>query len=185
MAISLTKTIPKTSSLGGYSIAGGGSGTTACKITLVGIENITGNTKKSLIKIKIPQSKTTRVKSPSDKSINYIVDLKRMDDTIKIRGWLEDTDANDNSIEVDGSPETAATTAWEKYYALRAMCASGGSLTNLIIDNVEYKSTTQEAFLEAITFIAKSTDGSALNVTQGDHIARITVELDIYLGDER
>jgi len=184
MAISLTKTIPKTSSLGGYSIAGGGFGTTACKITLSGV-SIIGNTKKALIKIKIPESKTTQAASPSDKANNYIVDLKRVDDTIKIRCELTDTDANDNSIKVDDTAEDQATTAWEKYYALRAMLATGGPLTNLTIDNVEYKNTTQEAFLEDITYTAKPTGGTALNTTQGDHIARLTVELTIYLGDER
>jgi len=184
MAISFTKTIPALSSLGGYSIAGG-SGNTSCKITLAGAQNITANTKKSLIKIKTPQSETTQDANPSDKTVNRIIDLKRVDDTIKIRGELEDTDANDTSVLVDGSAEDQATTAWEKYWILRAMCTRGGPLTNLTIDNVEFKSTTQEAYMEAITMIAKSTGGTALNTSQGDHIARITVDIDIYLGDSR
>lgn len=186
MAISITKTIPKVSSLGGYSIAGGGTGTTSTKVTLAGIQEITPNTKKSLIKIQIPQSKSTYTGTPSDLANNSVVDLKRIEETIKIRGWLEDTPADDSSVLVDSVAESSAVTAWEKYFILRAMCTSGGALTNVTIDNIEFKSATQEAFLEDITAIIAPTDDGSLNTSSGNgDVARLQIEMSLYIGDER
>lgn len=186
MAISITKTIPKLSKLGGYSIAGGGSGTTSCKIILNGMIEIIPHTKKSLIKIPVAQSKSTQSNNPSDAGKNYVLDLKKIEDTIVIRGWLEDTPANDPTVQVGGSNETQATTAWEKYWIIRAMCTTGGALANLTIDNVEFKSATQEAFLEDATATIPSLDAaSSLNTSIDKSVGRIEVSLSFYIGDAR
>jgi len=186
MAISITKTIPNLSGLGAYSINGGGAGTVETKLTLSGVQTITPNTKKTLIKVKIAQSKGTYTASPSDLANNVVVDLKRIEDTIKVRGWLEDTPADDSSVLVGGVAEDTAVTAWEKFWILRAMCTSGGALTNVTIDNVQFTSSTQEAFLEDITGIINPTDIALLNTNTGNgNVARVQVELSLYLGDAR
>lgn len=186
MSISLQKTIPKVSTLGGYSIAGGGAGTTSCTITLSGVTEMTLHTKKTLIKIQIPKSKTTQTSGVSDKFANSVVDLKRGTDEIKIRGWLEDTPANDSSVDCDGNDETAATTAWEKFWILRSMCSRGGSLTNLTIENVSFTTSTQEAFLEDIVAVVQADDTGVINTSSGGgDVARVNIDLTLFIGDER
>lgn len=162
MTISIQKTIPNSDR---YT----GSGDTT--ITLTDVNNITMNTKKALIKIPVPQSESSQDASPTDLGKNYVKDLKKIDDTIKLSGWLAD----------------GTETAWNKVWKLRAMCARGGPLTNLTIENIEFKSTTQQAFLEEINFIAhpQRAIGKDINETAGTGIARIEVSLTFYLGDAR
>jgi len=164
MAIQVTQTLPSSD---WYS----GSGVTT--INLADVSNITINTKKSLIKIQLPESKSTQEANPSDKGRSYIKDLKKIEDTIKIRGWV-----------IDETGETA----WNKAWKLRAMAASGGPVTNLTIENVEFKSATQQAFLEACTIIAKplkTTFNKNLNEVSKQGIARLEVDLDFFVGNER
>jgi hypothetical protein len=164
MAITIQKTIPSSSTWTAYS---SGGDTT---ITLNGVESVTIHTKKDMINILIAQGKSRQSASPSDKFDVRVVDLKRGTDEVRIRGWLED----DSSL-----------TAWEKFWKLRAMCARGGPLTNLTIDNIQWKSSTQEAFLEEITAIANADDSGALNTNKADDRARVELELSFLIGDER
>ena len=112
MTITISKSLPSSSWY---------SGTGSTTINLSGLDNITMNTKKSLIKIQVPQSSATytATASESDTGKNYVKDLKRIEDTIKIRGWLADT---------------TASSAWNQAWQLRGMCASGGVLTGMIIE---------------------------------------------------
>ena len=163
MAISLTKDLPSSDWY---------SGTGSTTITLAGATEIQINTKKELIKIKVPQSQATQDSNPSDKGKIYVKDLKNVDDTIRIRGWIED-DSTDS--------------AWNKAWKLRGMCASGGPLDNLTIENVVFDSSTQQAFLEEVTFIAHplTSKGLRINETASDGIARIEVDLNFFIGDKR
>jgi hypothetical protein len=163
MTISIQKTLPSSS---WYT----GSGDTT--ITLTSVSEMTINTKKRLIKTPVAQSSGTQTSSPTDKGKNYVKDLQVVEDTIKLRGWLADD---------------ASETAWNKAWKLRAMCANGGPLTNATIENVQFSSSTQQAFLEEVTIIAHTSRsmGKAINVSAGTGIARVEVELTLYLGDPR
>jgi len=166
MAISVQMTIPTSSSW--YSTGGDTT------ITLSGVNNFIMNTKKSLIKIQVPQSGATQDASPSDEGKNYVKDLKKIEDTMKIRGWLVDT---------------TASSAWEQAWQLRAMSARGGPVTSLIVDNLTFSSATQEAFLEEVNFIAHPSRTLGLDIADTSsasmNTARIEVDLAFYLGDER
>lgn len=167
MDLQIRKSIPSSSWY-----TGDGDTTINLKIT-----EITINSKKSLIKTPIAQSPNTQNGSPSDLGKSYVMDLKRIEDTIKLRGWLEDDDSE---------------TAWNKAWKLRSMCVSGnisgdkGALTSLTIDNIVFSSGTQRAFLESVTIIANAMNSQVdLDTSGGTGKARIEVELDIYLGDPR
>ena len=165
MAISLNMTIPASS---WYSNTGSQT------VTIHGANNFIMNTKKSLIKIQIPQSAATQATNPTDQAKNYVKDLKRVEDTMKIRGWLIDT---------------TASSAWEQAWQLRGMCASGGPITTLTIDDLTFTTGSQTAFLEEVNFVVNPT--RALQLDIGDtssasmNTARIEIDLAIYLGDER
>jgi hypothetical protein len=161
MAITIRKTLPASA---WYT----GSGDTT--ITLDGVTSIVSNTKKSLIKIQIPQGTNTQTANPSDKGKNYVKDLKKVEDSIKVRGWLVDS---------------VSETAWSKAWKLRAMCASGGPIVNLTVEDVIFSTTSQEAYLEEVNFTANSLAGELINVNLGKGMARIEVELTFYLGDTR
>ncbi len=163
--ITVTKTIPSSD---WYTDTG------STTISLVGVSNITMNTKKDLIKTKIPQSKSSQDSSPTDKGKNFVKDLKRVEDTLKMTGWLVD--------QTDSS-------AWQQAWQLRAMCARGGPVDSLVIENLTFSSATQEAFLEEVNFIAHPlrTHGLEIDETSSASIdlARLEVDLSFYLGDER
>ena len=137
---------------------------------MAGVESIIVHSKKDLIKIRRPKTKSRQSSEDSDQFDNQIVDLKKGTDEIVIRGWLED-DSNDS--------------AWEKFWRLRAMCSRGGPLVNLTIDNIQFKSSTQEAFLEDVVGTANSDDSGALNSNTADDRARIEIALSFFIGDER
>jgi len=162
MAISVRKTIPASSSF--YTIGGDQI------VTLAGVGSIIIHSKKDLIKIRKGKTKLRQTSENSDKFDNSVVDLKRGTDEIVIKGWIED-DATD--------------TAWEKYWRLRAMCSRGGPLTSLIIENIQFTSSTQEAFLEDIVGTIKPDDSGVINTSAGAGIARIDVALSFFIGDER
>jgi len=175
MAITISKKIPKTSTLGAYSdLEGGGAGFTgtAITITLAGATNVTSNTTKRLIKIQISESASTQLANASDVGNNKVKDLRRIDDTIKVRGWIEDD---------------STKTAWDKAWQLRAMASSGGPLSSLILENITFSTSTAEAFLEEVQFIGypQRTVGKALDENAGAGVARIEVDLTFYIGDER
>ncbi len=165
MTISVTKSIPTSSWY---------SGTGSTTITLSGASEIIVNSKKGLIKIQIPQSDTSQTDSPSDTGLNYVKDLKKIEDNIKIRGWLEDD---------------TGSSAWTKAWKLRAMSSSGGPLSDLTIENLTFGTGSQEAYLEEVNFIAKPlrAKGLKINETSSDSVgvARIEVSLAVYLGDKR
>jgi len=164
MAITVSKNIPTSS---WYT----GSGDTTITLTS---EEIIMNTKKSLLKIQIPQSDATQTNNPTDKGLNYVKDFQRIEDTIKVRGWL--TDTTDSS-------------AWTKAWKLRAMCAKGGPVSSLIIEDQSFTSSTQQAFLEEVNWIAHPNRTQGLTIDQTDsssmNKARIEASLTFYLGDQR
>jgi len=162
MAISVNMTIPTSSDF--YTTGGNLS------ITLAGVENIIVHSKKDLIKIKKAKTEARQDSEDSDQFDNAVVDLKRGTDEIVIKGWLEDN---------------ATSTAWQKFWQLRAMCSRGGPLTNLTIDNLQFKSATQEAFLEDVVGTIKSDDTGTINSSAGAGTARVEVVLSFFLGDER
>jgi len=162
MVISLRKTIPATS----YFYTTGGDQT----ITLAGVTKVIVHTKKALIKINRRKTKATAVSEDSDEFDNKVVDLKNGTDDIVINGWLADDDTD---------------TAWEKFFRLRAMATKGGPLVNLTIENLQFKSTSQKAFLEEVTGTIISDDTGSINVNKGDGIARIEVVLTFFIGEER
>ncbi len=165
MAISMTKSIPASDWY---------SGTGSTTVTLSGTTQIIVNSKKALIKIQVPQSETSQESNPSDKGLNYVKDLKKVEDQIKIRGWLEDD---------------TGSSAWTKAWKLRAMSSSGGPLTDLTIENLTFGTGSQEAYLEEVNFIAHPlrAKGLTINETSSDSmgVARIECDLSIYLGDAR
>ena len=166
MAISIAKSIPTSSWY---------SGTGSTTITLGGTTEIIVNSKKALIKIQVPQSSTTyEGTSSSDQGLNYVKDLKKVEDQIKIRGWLTDD---------------TGSSAWTKAWKLRAMSSSGGPLSLLTIEDLTFGTGSQQAFLEEVNFIAHPlrAKGLTINNTSSDSVglARIEIDLSIYLGDER
>lgn len=162
MAVSIQKTIPSSSNL--YTTGGDQT------ITLSGVEEIVIHSKKDLIKIQKPKTKSRQTTEDSDEFDNSIVDLKKGTDEIVVKGWLDD----------DGTD-----TAWEKFWRLRAMCSKGGALTNLTIENIQFKSSTQEAFLEDVAGTVKADDTGSINSSFAAGTARINIVLSFFIGDER
>jgi hypothetical protein len=168
MSIYLTKTLPSSAR---YT----GSGVTT--ITFSGADTITVNSKRSLNKVQIPQGKVSQTTNASDLGKNYVVDLKKVEDSIKIKGWIED------------SGTTSALSAWNKAWQLRAMCTVGGPLTTLAIENLTFSSTTASgnvaAYLEEVSFVGSPFPGKLINEPLSKGIARIEIDCSFYLGDER
>jgi len=162
MTISLTKTIPTNSSF--YS--GGGETT----VTLAGATQLIPHSKKTLIKITRQKTPTSQSSNPSDEFDNKVLDLKNGTDEITLRGWLEDDETE---------------TAWNKFWKLRAMCSTGGALTTLVIDNLTFDSSTQEAFLEEITATINADDTGQLNTNFGNDAARIEISMNLFIGSSR
>ena len=163
-SITVQKTIPSSAFY---------TGSGATTINLADVQDITIHTKKSLIKIKLPESKSTQASNPSDLGRNFVKDLKKIEDTVKFRGWITDN---------------AGETAWNKAWKLRSMCSSGGPVTNLIIENIEFKSATVQAFLESVTIITKplkTTYNKDINEVAKEGIARYEVDLTFFIGNER
>ena len=65
------------------------------------------------------------------------------------------------------------------------MSSRGGPVTNLTIENIEFKSATQEAFLEDITGTIVADDTGSINVSSNDGTARIELVLTFFIGNER
>jgi hypothetical protein len=164
--VNIRKVIPSSS---WYS----GSGDTTINLFA---EEITVNSKKSLIKVSQGQSPNTQDANQNDKGKSYILDLKRIEDTIKVRGWIPDLDGE---------------TAWNQAWKLRSMCVSGnidgdrGALTELKIDDVLFNEDTQKAYLEAVTFSFRPTPKYYMKESEGEYVARIEVNLDFYIGDAK
>jgi len=165
--ITVTKNIPASS---WYT----GSGLT--EITLTS-EDITINTKKSLIKNTRPSASSRQETQASDIGNGFVIDLKRIEDTITVRATLAD-DADE--------------TAWNKAWKLRAMCSAGssnsdkGALDKLQIDNVIFNSGTQRIFIESVTINTKPSGITIpLNENAGVGIARLDVNITFYAGDPK
>jgi len=164
MSIIITKTLPSSSWYGG-------SGSIAITLSA---NRIIVNTKKSLIKIQVPKSPNSAENTSSDTGVNYVKDLKKVEDNIKIGGIL--TDTSDKS-------------AWNKAWQLRAMSAVGGPVTSLQVENLTFGTGSQQAYLEECTFNTTPTGlkDLAINETSSNSlgIKRIEVDLSFYLGDAR
>lgn len=151
-------------------------------ILLNGCEEVSGQTKKSLIKIEKPETSDGQKDSKSDEPTRIVLDLNRVEDTINIKGFLEDGETY---------------TAWQKLWMLRSMISSGNAsgdgarLESLVIDNITFDATSMQAHFEDLTWKFKRdgnepntwfTDSSGNNV--GD-VARIEVGITIYFGEDR
>jgi hypothetical protein len=110
-----------------------------------------------------------------------VIDLKKITQTIKISGYLED----DNS-----------ETAWNKLWKLIAMQTRGGPLTLLTIGGsnpvyfpsgspIVFPTNTPQAFVTNVTGEVNADDTGDITASHSAHPARIKVDLDIYLGYER
>jgi hypothetical protein len=165
MSITVGKTLPSSDWY---------SGSGAITVTLSGANDITFNSKKSLIKIQIPKAPSNSENTSSDKGVNYVKDLKKVEDSIKLRGWLADN---------------ASSSAWNQAWQLRGMSAVGGPVSSLVIENLTFSSGTQEAFLEDVSFICHTNrvQGLRINETNSSSVgvARIEADLSFYLGDSR
>lgn len=163
--ISVTKTLPTSSFY---------SGSGATTITLSGMNSMIFNSKKSLLKIQIPSSPNNVLNTGSDWGVNYVKDLKKVEDNIKINGWLVDT--------IDSS-------AWTKLWKLRAMSSVGGPVSSLVVEDKTFNTGSQSAYLEEVNFIAhpNRVQGLTINNTSSASIgiARIEVDLSFYLGTAR
>ena len=166
MAITIRKTIPKTSTFGGYSTLADGDVT----ITLLGVESFTGHSKKSLMKVGLPKSPNKWKSNLTDVFDYTVIDLMKGTDEIVMKCYIEDDEA---------------TTAWEKVWQLRAMCVSGGPLTSLIMDNITYSSSTVTAYLEDISWTKNADDTGVLNELAGDGVSRIELSLSFFIGAAR
>jgi hypothetical protein len=164
MAITIRKTIPTTSTFGGYTTGGDTT------ISLVGTNSITGKIKKELIKVARKKSPTKWQASPTDYFDYSVIDLASGTDDFSIRAYVEDD---------------TTTTAWEKVWKLRAMAISGGPLTSLVIDNITFSSSTVQAFLEDISWTIVSNDTGDLDEIAGDGVSRIEVVLSFFIGNAR
>jgi len=158
--VSIRKTIPSSD----YYTASGDT-TVSFKAT-----NIAVNTKKTLIKINRPYSPKTSGSTGSDTFSNTVVDTKRGEDQIVMKGILEDE---------------SSKTAWEKAWELRGMCSTGGPLTSLVIGNLTFSSATQQVFLEEVNWVLEPDGTGDITSSEGKGIARIGIQLNFYLGDER
>jgi len=155
-------------------------------ITLNGVTAMIWNIKKSIIKIHRKKNKNNRTTGDNFNDVpdNKVLDLKNGDETLVIRGWLED-DATD--------------TAWKKAMWLRAMNTSGGPLTTLTIGEsgdaappkLVFSGSSgaddlQHAFIEDLTLTIKADDtGAITQASPSKDVARIEVALTIYFGKER
>ena len=99
---------------------------------------------------------------------------EKIDVIIKIKGWLADD---------------TGSSAWTKAWKLRGMCSSGGPLTTLTVENLTFNTGSQQAYLEEVNFIAHPLRTKNLRINETSSasmgIARIEVDLSIYLGDQR
>lgn len=152
------------------------SGTGSTNIVLSGAIEIIANSKKSLTKTPQPQASSSYLTGVnfSDKGKNKVIDLKKIEDTIKLRGWLIDT---------------TSSSAWNQAWQLRGMAVKGGPIDLLTIENLSFNTSSQQAWLEEVNFIASPARalGLKINETSSASIGkpRIQVDLSIYLGDTR
>jgi hypothetical protein len=178
--IILVKTIPASNL---YS----GSGSTT--INLKSFGKIDVASKNEPLKIQIPKTKTSQNASPTDLPNNMVIDLKKITQTIRCSGWLDDD---------------ATETAWNKFWKLVAMQTRGGALYSLTIGaatpgklifptangstvstNPAWPTTTPQAFLTSISGSVESDDTGDISSSFSTKPARIKVDLDLYLGYER
>jgi len=170
--ITLVKTLPA-------SLMYSGSGSTT--ITLSNFDNMVINSKKSMVKVQKPKTKNSQNATTTDQADNQVIDLKRIEQSIRFTGWLEDD---------------AVETAWNKYWKLVGMQTRGGALTSLTIGTAVplafpnttpavFPTTTPQAFVETVTANITSDDTGDITASHAAKPARIKVDLDIYLGYER
>lgn len=166
MSIVITKTLPTSS---WYTGSGG-----VTSITLSGLNSIIVNTKKTLTKSQIAKTSYSTASTGSDNGVNYVRDLKKVEDNIKLNGWLVDT--------TDSS-------AWTKAWKLRAMSTVNGPVTSLIIENLTFGTGSQQAFLEEVNFIGKPSRSLGLTINNTSSASmgksRIEIDLSFYLGTSR
>lgn len=173
------KDIPTT----GFGYTSGGAGTKV----LLELISIDFNTKKSLIKYVIRKSKARQTTASGGEDVyGKVVDLKNINETIVLHGWLQDD---------------SAETAWNKYWKLRAMATVGGSLTYMKIKDSDFVITDNEDTKEVLEFKTGTTTGTGPNIeevtgsiksddtgtidTGITDVARIEIAITIFLGDIR
>jgi hypothetical protein len=144
-------------------------GTGSYTITLSSVNSIIVNTKKTLNKTQVPS-----LTASSDKGINWVKDLKKVEDNIKLRGYLSDN---------------TASSAWVQAWRLKGMSSSLGPVTSLVIENLTFGTGSQQAYLEQVNFIGLPNRVQSLKINETSSksigVARIEVDLNFYLGDAR
>jgi hypothetical protein len=158
------------------------SGVKDVKILIHGVDSIDWQSKKSMIKIQRPKSANNQQVDNTDEPENIILDLNKIEETCRLKGYLEDG---------------ATYTAWKKVWMIRAMCTSGNinsegaRLNSLKIGDITFSSSNIQPHLEDLTWKFQSQDKEPqtaytnVNNTNQDDIARIEVSIAIYFGDDR
>jgi len=150
-------------------------------IRLLGTQSISGDVSKSLIKWSRPVTSSEQNSSPSDKGKNYLLDLKRIEESIRIKAFIEDG---------------PTYLAWTKLWILRAMLTSAqvnneaSTLKSLKIDNITFDSSTVPVAFEKMTWKYEedhnpSEEISGPTGTRITDAARVEVGLDFYLGSDK
>ena len=154
-------------------------------ITLNGVTAMIWNIKKSIIKIHRKKNKNNRTTGDNFNDVpdNKVLDLKNGDETLVIRGWLED-DATD--------------TAWAKVWMIRAMITQGGPIMRLTIGDKQFRSSddssgvTRSPFMESLVWSLGPSGIPNIHTTvytagnTGSHnIARIHVDLTFVLNENQ
>jgi len=169
--ITFTKTLPA-------SYLYSGSGVTT--ISLTGANTLNVTSKSEPIKIQYPKTKNMQNATPTDLPKNMVIDLKKITQTMRISGYLDDD----------------TETAWNKFWKLIAMDARGGPLTLLTIGTSapiyfpsnsipNWPTTTPQAFIVGVSGDIVSDDTGDISAIFPAKPARIKVDIDIYLGYER
>jgi hypothetical protein len=165
MAIIINKTLPTSSFY---------TGSGAVSITLSGINSMTFNTKRDLLKIQIPKSPGNVANTGSDLGTTYVKDLKRITDNIKLRGWLTDN---------------TGSSAWNQLWQLRGMTTVGGPCSSLVLEDKTFDTSSVSAYLEEVNAIPHTNrvQGLTINNTNSSSLglARIEVDLSFFLGTAR
>ena len=156
--------------------------TALVSISMKNFNSMIFNSKKQLVKIQIAKSKSSAAAAQIDGPDNQALDLKKLDQSFRFSGWLED--------ETD-------QTAWNKFWKIVAMQTVGGPLIALNFGspitlafptanyNPTFKTSTPQAFVENITGEVIADDTGDIMTIHPAKPARIRVDLDIYLGFSR
>jgi len=144
------------------------SGSGSIKIDFYADE-ISMHTKKDMIKIPLPKTKS--MYGANDNPRGFIKDLGKCQETIAIKGWIEDD---------------STYSAWNKVWMLRGMCTTGGPVVNLTIGDKEFTSATKDAFLESVIWTLSPVGGTPVQTADTTkQSGRAYVQLTFVISEEK